>query len=246
MTTGAGYTVTMNHLTTASGDVLPTSLQFSFSYAPQGTGSILREYWTNIGNGTAVTDLTSNANYPNNPSGRDLLRSFEAPTNWADAYGTRIRGYLSPPMTGYYTFWIASDDNGELWLSTDDNPANKVKIAYVTCCHRLARLEQQQQSDAEIGADLLAGGTAILCRSLAERKQRQRQSGRPLAIARWKLGERRFDDSDSRHSLVALWRHRFHAAYDAGESVGNLQRRRPSHPRPGRRRSIRKAALTTM
>ena len=92
MTTGAGYTVTMNNVTTASGNPLPASQQFSFSYAPQGTGSILREYWSNIGSGTAVTDLTGNANYPNTPSGRSMLTSFEAPVNWADAYGTRIQG----------------------------------------------------------------------------------------------------------------------------------------------------------
>jgi hypothetical protein len=35
------------------------------------------------------------------------------------------------PETGNYTFWIASDDNSELWLSTSDNPANKVLIASV-------------------------------------------------------------------------------------------------------------------
>ena len=35
-------------------------------------------------------------------------------------------------MTGNYIFWIASDDNSELCLSTsDDSPANKVSIASV-------------------------------------------------------------------------------------------------------------------
>ena len=34
-------------------------------------------------------------------------------------------------MTGSYTFWIASDDQSELWLSTDDNPLFKVRIASV-------------------------------------------------------------------------------------------------------------------
>ena len=34
-------------------------------------------------------------------------------------------------MTGSYTFWIASDDNSELLLSINDNPANKVSIATV-------------------------------------------------------------------------------------------------------------------
>ena len=46
-------------------------------------------------------------------------------------YGSRIRGYICPPLTGDYTFWIASDDNSELWLSSDSDPENKTKIAGV-------------------------------------------------------------------------------------------------------------------
>ena len=94
------------------------------------TGSVLREYWTGI-NGTSVSDLTSDPRFPQSPTGHDLLPTFEAPTDWADNYGTRVRGYLHPPRTGDYTFWIASDDGSELWLSTDDSPANVVKIASV-------------------------------------------------------------------------------------------------------------------
>jgi hypothetical protein len=106
----------------------PTGL--GFGDAGVGTGTILREYWTGI-EGSAVSDLTSSPDFPDNPSGSDYLTSFEAPTDWADYYGTYIRGYLHPPTSGDYTFWIASDDASELWLSTDDNPANKVMIANV-------------------------------------------------------------------------------------------------------------------
>ncbi|MVT12082.1 T9SS type A sorting domain-containing protein [Chitinophaga tropicalis] len=94
------------------------------------TGSILRESWTGIG-GTVIGSLTSNASYPNNPTGRDQITSLEGPTNWADNYGTRIRGYIHPPVSGSYTFWIAGDDNADLYLSTTDNPANSSRIAYV-------------------------------------------------------------------------------------------------------------------
>jgi hypothetical protein len=96
-----------------------------------GTGAILSEWWTGI-IGTAISDLTSDANYPDNPSGKELLTTLEGPVNWADYYGTRIRGYLNPITTGSYTFWIASDNDSELWLSTDDNPANVSRIAYVS------------------------------------------------------------------------------------------------------------------
>ena len=92
---------------------------------------ILWEYWTGIP-GNAVADLTGNPNYPDHPTGHDFLKSFEAPTNWADAYGARVRGYVVAPATGTYVFWIASDDNSELWLSTDDDPDHARRIAYVS------------------------------------------------------------------------------------------------------------------
>jgi glucuronoarabinoxylan endo-1,4-beta-xylanase len=93
-----------------------------------GTGAVLSEWWTGIP-GTAVSDLTSDVNYPDNSSGKELILKLQGPTNWADDYGTRIRGYLNPVTTGDYTFSIAADDSAELWLSTNDNPANIAMIA---------------------------------------------------------------------------------------------------------------------
>jgi len=94
------------------------------------TGSILREYWAGI-SGATVASLTGNANFPNNPSATGYVTIFEGPMNFSDNYGTRIRGFVHPPVTGKYTFWIASDDNGELWLSTDDKQSRKRLIASV-------------------------------------------------------------------------------------------------------------------
>ncbi|MDR6644791.1 T9SS type A sorting domain-containing protein [Chitinophaga ginsengisegetis] len=94
------------------------------------TGSILRESWTGI-SGTAVSSLTSATNYPNNPTARDQITSLEGPTNSSDNYGTRIRGYIHPPASGSYTFWVAGDDNADLYLSSGDNAANSSRIAYV-------------------------------------------------------------------------------------------------------------------
>ena len=85
------------------------------------------------------------------PNLTDTLPSFEAPTNWADDYGTRLRGYITAPVTGSYTFWIASDDNSELWLSTNDNPANKVRIASVpTGRTRVSGISSQAKKSAAI------------------------------------------------------------------------------------------------
>lgn len=92
------------------------------------TGRILLEYWDNM-NGSPISALTSSNNYPNRPSGRMFPEILESPQNIGDNYGTRIRGYVHPPSSGNYTFWIAGDDQCELWLSTDENPANKKLVA---------------------------------------------------------------------------------------------------------------------
>ena len=102
-----------------------------YNFAVQATGttaasSISREVWTGV-NGTTVANIPVGAT----PNIANTLSSFEAPSNWSDNYGTRLRGYVTAPATGDYTFWIASDDNSELWLSSNDNPANKLKIASV-------------------------------------------------------------------------------------------------------------------
>src|SRR5512133_2180269 len=102
----------------------------SFLYAQ--TGSILYEYWSGI-SGTTVSSLTSNTNYPSSPSTTGYLTgNLEITSNWSDNYGTRIRGFIHPPISGAYRFWIAGDDAAELWLSTDDKQSRKVKIAYTS------------------------------------------------------------------------------------------------------------------
>ncbi len=93
-------------------------------------GEVLYEYWSGIG-GTSIGDLTANPNYPDNPSGSEYRTSFEAPWDWADDYGCQMTGWVVAPETGQYTFYIASDDAGELWLSPDTDPANRVQIAFV-------------------------------------------------------------------------------------------------------------------
>ena len=108
------------------GGAISNPLTFTITAISGSPGAITREVWTGI-SGTTVANIPLGAA----PNVTDTLPTFEAPTDWADNYGTRMRGYITAPMTGDYTFWIASDDNSELWLSANDNPANKVKIASV-------------------------------------------------------------------------------------------------------------------
>lgn len=69
--------------------------------------------------------------YPYHPTGRDVQSTFEAPDNEGNFRLNRMRGWVRPPATGYYTFWIASDDSSDLWLSTSADPAEVRRIAFV-------------------------------------------------------------------------------------------------------------------
>jgi fibronectin type 3 domain-containing protein len=117
-------------------------------------GSILRQWWTGI-DGSSVSDLTAIADFPDYPDGMDWVKSLEGPTNWADSYGARISGYLYPPTSGSYTFWIASDDDSELWLSTDSHPENASLIANVygfTNRRQWDKYPQQQSESVSLTA----------------------------------------------------------------------------------------------
>lgn len=96
------------------------------------TGQLLCEIWNNIGAGNCVTDIPLTTTPTK--SQVQAMASFESTTNQAENFGARYRGYVCAPETGNYTFYIASDDGGELWLSADANPANKRKIAFMPNC----------------------------------------------------------------------------------------------------------------
>ncbi|MEM6344773.1 MAG: PQQ-dependent sugar dehydrogenase [Bacteroidota bacterium] len=118
---GSGY------LTLAEVEVMGCFVAGSPPNTCSVSGNILMERWDNIGNSLEVSAVPINTT----ASSTSLLNLFEIPVNAAEYYGARVRGYICPPVSGDYSFWIASDDKGELWLSTDDNPVNAARIAYV-------------------------------------------------------------------------------------------------------------------
>jgi hypothetical protein len=110
-------------------DMPETNVTVTANYIPrESTGSILREVWTGI-SGNDINSLIKSPLYPDAPASWNTCTNFEAPQNWSSSYGTRMRGYLYPPVSGNYNFYIASDDSSQLWLSPDGNPSNKVLVA---------------------------------------------------------------------------------------------------------------------
>ena len=89
--------------------------------------------------GPSLSSFLGHEKYPDSPNVIETANYFEWPqsgkierkpkVNYRDNYGWLFLGYIHPPKTGEYVFHIATDDSSEFWLSTDENPANAVKIA---------------------------------------------------------------------------------------------------------------------
>ena len=94
---------------------------------PAAGGGITRLVWPAV-SGTNVADIPLTTP----PSITGTLASLEGPSNYGSDYGEQLVGYLTPPVTGNYYFWLAGNSSAELWISDDADPVNSVKRAYVS------------------------------------------------------------------------------------------------------------------
>jgi hypothetical protein len=98
---------------------------------PAEIHGLLRQVYSGIP-GASLSSLTNSPAFPNLQTSENIISDFfEAPSNVAENYGQRLMALITPPTTGDYTFWIASDDQSALYLGTNENPATKSLIAQV-------------------------------------------------------------------------------------------------------------------
>ncbi|EEF62342.1 LamG-like jellyroll fold domain-containing protein [Pedosphaera parvula] len=95
---------------------------------PTRAGVALKLYYDPIP-GNTVSNLTSNPIFPSAPTSYEVLANgLQESINIGDTFGAWTRGFIEAPQTGLYTFSVASDDEGQLWLSTNSSPAGLVQI----------------------------------------------------------------------------------------------------------------------
>jgi hypothetical protein len=105
-------------------------------------GKMTREVWTGIP-GSTLSDFTGSARYWQAADAVTTFSGAAAPLNVGSDFASRVRAYLTAPVTGDYTFWIASDDASELRISPNESKFGRVAIASVSTC------VQPQQWDAK-------------------------------------------------------------------------------------------------
>lgn len=96
----------------------------SFIFSP---GFVKQEFYS----GATRTNLESGT-YTNAPTFVSYVTSFETPSGQGNNYAERVSGLFIAPQTTDYVFFVASDDDSDLFLSTDSSPANKHLIAQET------------------------------------------------------------------------------------------------------------------
>jgi hypothetical protein len=176
---------------TAHNDSLLNTSTFSnvtVSNIPPPPFGVFRQLWTNLNSSVgntlaALTNSTYNPNWPNNPDAlhTKIYTNFETEANTGiNYYGQRLRAFVVPPISGNYTFWIASDDTSDLFVSTDETPASAALAAYVsswTSFEAWNTLSGQQSAPIA-----LQGG----CRYYVEAIMQQGSGGDNLSVG-WQL-----------------------------------------------------------
>jgi hypothetical protein len=116
--------------------LVENSSAFQFSGGP----GVLFQKYDGIADGTNFSTLVNAPQFPEDPTVTriypTLSWTFPPASNdpmpgAVDKFGVRMSTWVQAPVTGDYRFWMQGDDRGELWLSTDANPVNKVRIAHV-------------------------------------------------------------------------------------------------------------------
>ncbi len=120
----------------ADGDGFSNRQEFALGTHPAQadvtiSGRVLAEQWHDIF-GPPVVALTRSTRFSTAPAVLLPLTSLEMlPGEPRELYGRRVRGFITAPASGDFTFWVSGDDRVEFWLSTDDTPFRGRRIAQV-------------------------------------------------------------------------------------------------------------------
>src|SRR5882672_4969030 len=162
--------------------IISTLVVFCAIQVTGQTNGVLRELYSNL-TGGSLPDLTNAAKFPNSPDAVFLESTFEAPANFADNYGQRMRALLVPPTTGSYVLWISGDDISALYRSTDESPANRVQIASVNSWSNSR--EWNKEANQHSAAIALTNGFRYYIEAL----QKEGGGGDNLAVAWQRPGD---------------------------------------------------------
>lgn len=147
LTPGQEYTLTVSNVKDqrAGGNLIGPN-ETAFRAPVMRNGALALDFYAGIP-GNSVVELQSDFQWPDGVLRSLALTGFttmpltngDLATNpdfgpLGSNYGMRIYGWITPEVSGTYTFFLRSDDASELWLSPDSDPEKAVIIAYEEGC----------------------------------------------------------------------------------------------------------------
>ncbi len=171
---------------TANNETSLCTATFSNVAFAESAFGVRYEAWTNIISDAAtglaaLTNTASNPNWPANPSTNYILPAFDTSfTNGEALFGYRLRGYVVPPASGQYQFWITGDDASELRFSPSEMADDATPIAWVS--NAVAPDDWTSQSNQVSAPVQLTAGA----RYYLESRSVQRTGDAHLAV-RWRM-----------------------------------------------------------
>lgn len=113
---------------TAQGYTIVDHIMFSNDAEIQLPGTLAAERWSSI-SAFDVKDLVMNQKFYATSDASEL--SSSSYTQMAKYSGARLRGYVTAPVSGNYTFWISASTSGQLWLSSEEEKYSKQLLAEI-------------------------------------------------------------------------------------------------------------------
>lgn len=130
------YTLTVNNVKDTAGNSIAANTTATFTSVSLLTGYAFYERWNDasgdLGDLTAfaqaIADDQAGTTPIRSPDVTAVVSQFGGPWGVADNYNARVSTFFIPPSSGNYIFFVSSDDSSNVYLSTDENPANKKLI----------------------------------------------------------------------------------------------------------------------
>jgi hypothetical protein len=131
LTNGLVYTLTVNDVLDRApvpNPIVPNT-QATFTALGLYRGFLHQEYYQGPAESCSLADLTNSAKFPDYPDTTNDVHQFEILSSASLGGGNRLSGYVLPPATGDYRFYLCSKGEGILCLSKNESPLSKLQIA---------------------------------------------------------------------------------------------------------------------
>lgn len=107
---------------------IPLFIEFISSSDIKG---VLWEAWTNITLGEVSQQFLSRELEDQKPCDTQFLQEFQAPRDYGQNFGSRMRAYFVPPETGIYTFYLSCNKHCDFYASADHESSHEVLVGSI-------------------------------------------------------------------------------------------------------------------